>query len=431
MEHSALQVHALSSQSSHHRSDDKSSLLSLSNDKTQRSRATGLVGPFVLSVLVAFLLLGFLIAQDPWKVLAVTRVLDLLIEGGIVQYHDRQPGFISGVPLPKYYYWSQEAIDWRLVGIAGLLMMLYPSIKAIQFHCIAKAYGSSSSFSRNFTAYIYGDGLDRYLPFNMGMIGTANALVADGMDRERATAAVTLSRIFTLFEICAFALLGLLLVGWASWISHIFWAIVVCVVAYYLVSSTNRSPAAPRISDIFILARGDLLARSRSSAKLFIASVLLSLLAFGTVDVAIYVLMAAFDTAVLAISVDPSVLLMSIVGGYIAARIVPITPGGIGQWEVGFAATLLLADTDVSIPLLCIGILANVLRIVTGIALMVIVTRGADLGTRLGEVFTVFLYGPSKDAALRANGHASGFSGNGKFSNGSDGPSAAIQQERF
>jgi hypothetical protein len=263
----------------------------------------------------------------------------------------------------------------------------------------------------------------------MGMVGTVNALVADGMDRDRATAAVTLSRVFTLFEICAFGLLGLLLVGWAGWISHIFWAVVVCVVAYYLVSSTNRSPAAPRISDIVVLSRGDLLARPRARARFLITAVLLSLFAFGTVDVAIYVLMAAFDTAVLAISVDPSILLMSIVGGYIAARIVPITPGGIGQWEVGFAATLLLADTDVSIPLLCIGILANILRIVTGITLMVIVTRGVDLGTRISEVFSVFLYGPIDDPAVRPNGHAPGLSLNGKFANGSNGPSPAMQQE--
>jgi hypothetical protein len=367
----------------------------------------GFAWAMCLSIVLAICFLGIMVAQDPWKVLAVTRFLDVLIEGGIVQYHDRQPGFIAGVPEPKYFYWSQEAIDWRLVIVAGLLMMLYPAIKAIQFDRIARACGSEASFRDHFAAYIYGDGLDRFLPFNLGMVGTAKALIALGLTRERAVAAVTLSRAFTLFEVAAFALLGLALLGWGQWLSHLFWPIVVLAGAYYLVSWRGRSPAAPRLVVLMWIARTMLSGDRSGRIGFLLAGCSLSLLAFATLDAAVYVLMAAFDTTVLAISVSMPVLMMSLVGGYIAARIAPITPGGIGQWEIGFATTLLLADHDISIPLLCIGLLANVLRIVSGLSLMAIVVRHKPAQVGLRAVCADFKSGTPIEMTLRSSEYPS------------------------
>jgi hypothetical protein len=370
------------------------------------ARRSSLFWAFALSGTLAVICLLVLIGQDAWKVLAVTRVLDLLIEGGIIQYHDRQPGFIAGLPMPKYFYLSQELIDWRLVTIAFLLMMLYPAIKAIQFDRIACACGSKAPFGQHFAAYVYGDGLDRFLPFNLGLVGTARALVAHGLTEERAVAAVMLSRAFTMFEICAFALLGLILLGWETWLAHIFWAVVVCVVACYVLSMSGRTWAVPRIADVAHIVGGEMFNPSGGRARFLVAGAALSLLAFGVFDVAVYILMAAFDTTAIAISVNPTTLLMAIVGGYIAARIVTITPGGIGQWEIGFAATFLLADTDVSIPLLCIGLLASIVRIVSGVTLMLIVSRSGHVGTQLGEVFTAFESGVPAGSPKPPNGYA-------------------------
>jgi hypothetical protein len=368
------------------------------------TRSSGLFWTFALSGIVALICLLVLIGQDPWKVLAVTRALDLLIEGGIIQYHDRQPGFIAGLPLPNYYYLSQEVIDWRLVAIAFLLMMLYPVIKAVQFDRIARACGSNASFGQHFSAFVYGDGLDRFLPFNMGMVGTARAMVAHGLAQNRAAAAVMLSRAFTIFEICAFALLGLLLLGWETWLGHMFWPVVVCAVACYLLSMSGQSWVMPRLADVSHILRGPMFRPAGERARFLLFAAALSLLAFGTFDVAVWVLMTAFDTTAIAISVDPSVLLMAVVGGYLAARIVTVTPGGIGQWEIGFATTLLLADTDISIPLLCIGLLVGIVRIASGITLMVIVSRGGREGTRLGEVFAAFENGMPSVSPRSPNG---------------------------
>lgn len=334
----------------------------------------------------------------------MTRVLDLLIEGGFIQYHDRQPGFIAGLPDPKYYYWAMDPIDWRLVGIAALLMMLYPCMKAIQFDRIARAYGSTASFEQHFRAYLYGDGLDRFLPFNMGMVGMANVLVAHGMPEQRAANAAIISRVFTIFELMFFALIGLLFLGWSNWLSHIFWAALALTVAYYLVSKSGYSYAAPPLRDFARLTRAAFVDLARSHPGTLVSACLLSLVAFATIDVAVYVLMSAFHSVAVVIAVDPVVLLMSIISGYIAARLVPVTPGGIGQWELGFCASLLASDTNISLPLLCIGALANLLRIVTGLFLMSVVLRGEGVPTSIGQVFSVFARGFSAREAARPAG---------------------------
>jgi hypothetical protein len=348
----------------------------------------GIASTLILSFVIAIALLGALIAVDPWKFLAVTRVLDLLIEGGFVQYHDRQPGFIAGLPDPKYYYWARDPIDWRLIGIAALSMMLYPFLKAIQFHRIAQAYGSTASFDQHVRAYLYGDGLDRFLPFNMGMVGMANALAAHGMPEDKAANAAIVSRVFTVFELVVFGAIGLLILGWSTWFSHIFWALIALGLAYYLVTKSGYSYAAPPLRDLWRITHAAFLDLARSNPANLIVICALSLLAFASIDVAVYVLMAAFHSVAVVIAVKPVVLLMSIVSAYIAARLVPVTPGGIGQWEFGFAASLLLAGQDISLPLLCIGALANLLRITTGLLLMMIVVRGEGVPTSLGKVFS-------------------------------------------
>ena len=97
----------------------------------------------MLSAVLAVVMLTTLITlAGPWEFIAITRLLDPLVEGGFVQYHDLGPGFIPGLPDVGYYYMSQDPIDWRLVITAAVLMMFYPFFKGIQFHVIARQYGS-------------------------------------------------------------------------------------------------------------------------------------------------------------------------------------------------------------------------------------------------------------------------------------------------
>jgi uncharacterized membrane protein YbhN (UPF0104 family) len=356
----------------------------------------GFIANFILSLAIGFGILSLLIAYaGPWDLVAMTRLLDLLIAGGIVQYHDLGAGFIAGIPDPKHYYMSQDPISWRMVFIAAVFITLYPMLKAVQFDRIARIYGSKGSVGDHMRAYFYGDGLDRFLPFNFGRVGTAVALAKSGrLSAERAGGAVFISQIFTVFEICSFALVGLFLLGWMAWLSQIFWSLLFLMTAYFLISRQARMSVVPPAQLALQMASSAAFMMGRSRPGLLVQLCVLSLLAFGSLDIATYFVMNAFHSTAVLIQVEPSVLLMGIVGGYIAARLVPITPGGIGVWELGFATGLHLGGSDVSLALVGIAILTNVLRIVTSLLVMAFVVLRYEMPTNLGEVTRVFLGAP-------------------------------------
>lgn len=369
----------------------KSSSTDLYQASASSSHNKGLIGIFILSSAIGIGILWVLFAiAGPWDLLAVTRLLDLFIEGGLIQYHDRNPGFIAGIPDVKYYYMSQDPIAWRLVVLAAVFMTLYPTLKAVQFDRIARLYGSPGSLGQHMRSYYYGDGLDRFLPFNLGRVGTTLALSKIGLAPDRAAGAVFISQVFTIFEVAAFALLGLVLLGWTGWFGQIFWALTFLAVAYYLVVHKAEMSVVPPLRDSIHVARNAFGALFRQQPIQFVQLCALSLLAFGSLDIAVYFVMNAFDSAIVLINVPPSVLLMGIIGGYIAARIVPVTPGGIGVWELGFATGLYLGGSDVSLALVGIAFLTNVLRIVSSLLVSGIVTMRYDMKTDLGEVVRTF-----------------------------------------
>jgi len=356
------------------------------------------VGPITLSILLGLGLLAILIAADPWKFVAVTRLLDVLIAAGFVQYHDAQPGLVA-VATPVHYYLSQEPIAWGMVAVAALVLIVYPCLKGLQVHVLARAYGSQATLGQHMSAHLYGDGLDRFLPYNIGVIGATNALIGYGLPEDRAKSVVLLSRVATIFEISAFAIVGLVLLDLNVWLSHLAWAALALGVAWYLVSQAGHATVLPHPRELFRHAWVEIAALAKARPGMVAGLALLSLLAFGTLDVGVWIVMAAFNTTAVAIHVEPLILMMSVLGGYVAARLVPVTPGGIGQWELGFATLLLLGDLDVSLPLLCVAVLANLLRIVTGLGLMALALRGAGVPTSLAEVFRVFKHGREPDAA--------------------------------
>ena len=75
---------------------------------------------------------------------------------------------------------------------------------------------------------------------------------------------------------------------------------------------------------------------------------------------------------------------MGVVAGYIA-RQVPITPGGIGQWEWGFAAALYMGG--VGLPeVATIAILESLMRHGTGVLLFGFVTLWKRSRTSIQDV---------------------------------------------
>lgn len=302
-------------------------------------RALNRIGSYLFSYLAAALLLGSLIyASGVWNFLANTRLLDVLIRAGIVEYHDAQTGFIRGVPDLDYYLKSQDPIKWGLVELAGVIFVLFWIMRAVQFHSVAAFCGIRGNFTQHARAYLEGIGVNRLLPFNSGHARLAAIYQKQGTSSRQISQAIFLTEISVLFSIAFFAVVGLFQVGWSMWLAQLFWPLVILGTCWFLVRS--RRGERDRLTgaeywrtvgqSVRVLARYPLLL-----TKLAV----LAVVAFALLEVAAYLIAMAFTSDNVILAVRPSILLMGLVGGYIA-RLIPITPGGIGQFEWGFAAAL-------------------------------------------------------------------------------------------
>src|SRR5205814_449310 len=101
---------------------------------------------------------------------------------------------------------------------------------------------------------------------------------------------------------------------------------------------------------------------------------LLSILAFGLEDLAVFSVMMAFTSTHVILTAKTSLILMGVVGSYIA-RFIPITPGGIGQFEWGFAAAMYMGGAALP-EVATVAILDNVIRYITGSLLLGAVSLG-------------------------------------------------------
>jgi uncharacterized membrane protein YbhN (UPF0104 family) len=356
----------------------------------KRSRRSDLVGSYFVSYLVLVLLLGTLVyLAGIWRILANTRFLDLLISSGIVGYHDVHLGVVTGIPDHQLFLLSQDPVDWRLVALVAALYFLFWGVKAIQFHGIARFLGMKGGQRQHSRAYFYGVGLNILCPYRLGNAAVISSCKAHGEKPGLAGAAVYTQELFVLFEVAVFALLGLALNGWSTWLGQLFWPVVICGVAYLAMK-----PA--QVGGVFVpgqATRADrrtILRRLFEDPRVLTTLALFSLLAFLIDDVTPYLISQAFTTDFVILNVPFPVIQMGVVGGYIA-RQVSITPGGIGQWEWGFAAALYMGG--VGLPeAATIALLESLLRHGTGVVVFAAAVLWKGSGTSMREVFPRVLW---------------------------------------
>ena len=124
---------------------------------------------FALSYGLAIFLLAALVFQAGiWNILANTRLLDPLIEVGIIRYHDGNLGIVDGVNDQQSYLLSQDPIDYRLVLLAALIYFAYWGFKAIKFHGVARFAGLKGSVGQHSRAWLYGEGMGVFFPHRFG-----------------------------------------------------------------------------------------------------------------------------------------------------------------------------------------------------------------------------------------------------------------------
>lgn len=347
-------------------------------------RVADLIGTFLLSYVIALALLLTLIwAGGVWNVLANTRLLDPLISAGLIKYHDMQMGFVDGIPDVQLYLMSKDPVDWGIMGVVVVLILLYWLIKATQFHGLARLNGLTGSFGTHLRAYYYGVGLNSLLPFNVGDLAIAHALKAQGQSFSRALDTLFFVRLFFVFEILFYALVGLIALGWGIWLSQVAWGLVIFLLLYLFLRGTRPGPQSAFAPPL----RAALSRLAENPLQLALWA-FLSILAFALEHVAAYLTVMAFTSDHVILNVDFSLLVMAIVGGYLA-RLIPLTPGAIGQFEWGFAAALYLGGLGFP-EAVTIALLYGVVRYILGTGLMLAVRMSAGIETNMGTVLASF-----------------------------------------
>lgn len=341
--------------------------MSHSTNITQKPATPGhLIAGLSLSYLIGIGLMTILVISGGiWNQLANSRILSLLIEGGVVRYHDKQIGPIAGVLDLKYYVMSQDPVGWWVALVAVALMFGYWFVKALQFHLFAREMGGDQKVSNATKAYLYGQGVNRWMPFNFGDLAAAKALSAesDAQNEDQVTGTVYLSRCMTFFEIAFFGLIGLFLIGWGDWTGLLFWPLVIFAASFFLI----RFPGTWRGGLDHVAGRKLVFSWLRDRPLMAFGVALLSIIAFMLEHVAIYALSQAFSSANVLLNIDFSVFMMALVAGMIA-RAIPITPGGLGQFEWGFAIAIYLSGTGMP-EAVTVALLFAVLRYGVGFAL--------------------------------------------------------------
>jgi len=323
-----------------------------------------LVWSYTFSYLLGALLLAALIwSSGIWNFLANTRLLSVLIDAGVVSYHDAQTGFVRGVPDLKYYLKSQDPVKWGLVEGAALIFLIFWLLKAAQFHGLCRFVGVRGTFTQHARAYLEGVGVNRLLPFNQGMVRMVRFMEGQGASGDRVAQAVSLAELFVVIEIVVYAAYGPYGLGWSVWLAQIFWSLAILGLCYYLARPSRRFPEDSIVPLHWRELKEELRALSQRPMT-FTKLTVLSLLAFGLEDIAAYMIAMAFTSTHVILNVNFSILLMAIVASYIA-RFIPVTPGGIGQFEWGFAAGLYLGGVGWP-ECVTIAVLDNAVRYASG-----------------------------------------------------------------
>lgn len=339
------------------------------------------------------LVFGMVLAAGFWEVIADSRVLAAMLDLGVVALGEEDPG-VASLPGVVYFIRSQELIGWPILVLGASLFIVVALLKGIQFHRIAGFVGIEGTFAQHVRAFIYGNGLGRMLPYKFGTCAWAAALEGQGgASRSKAARLAKIFSGFQLFEIGTFAFIGLLMSGLLPWAISLMPALLILLVSWLMM----RPKQSERLSKGSTLNfAGQAIADLGRTPQMFVGLILLSLLSFALVEFASYIVPQAFNTPVVRLFRDelgflvvrPNVIVMAVVAGYVA-RLIPMTPGGIGQFELAFAMVLMTNGLPLSESVV-VALLVSAVRYSAGAILFVAMMLAFGVETNFQRVKALF-----------------------------------------
>lgn len=356
-----------------------------------------LVGSFTLSYLVAGgLLVALFYYGGAWNILANTRLLDVLINGGIIRYHDMNIGYVNMVPAPKYYLLSQDPVDWRYVYATAIVYLAFWVLMSLKFHGIARFCGLRGSLGEHSRAFIYGDCYNRFFPFWLGNVATTLALEGNGESRKRANMVLYIQDVFVLWATIVFGFVGLFIFGWKSLFLQLMWPLIIFGITYLLARSIRAVGGAQEKSAW--LSAYDVIKNLWHQPVLLTRLCVLALLCVLCDDFCPYFISRAFTSDHVIMNVDFLTIQNGVVAGYIC-RLILYTPGGIGTYEWGFATALYMSG--VGFPeAATIALLDSAVRNITYGLGFIVLKLAYRVNTDFGKVIQLFTGSRSELASV-------------------------------
>lgn len=311
-----------------------------------------------LPYLLAVFLIGLLIyVTGVWDFAAYTRILDLAVRLGIVAYTDNDEGLIEGIPDKDNYVLAQTSIDWPVITLVVGLFATFHILRSLELKEVATYLKAKVPTAANsIGAYLQSQKFQYFTPMNIGD-QASEIIYADKLNtsKKQAQNISFVLRLFILFEIAIFSLIGLSIVGVGVWSWQMFVFVLMATLAYLVIGPVGKKGNYRNYAKSYVTAAWNHIALLTRNPKSLIKISALALIAFALEDLAAYFTAMALD-----INVELKAIVMGVIGSYIA-RLFKVTPGGIGQFEWGFAAGLYIGG--VGLPEAgTIAIVDNMLR---------------------------------------------------------------------
>jgi uncharacterized membrane protein YbhN (UPF0104 family) len=181
-------------------------------------------------------------------------------------------------------------------------------------------------------------------------------------------------------------------------VNALLWAFIIALVAFLIIRRSRTDAMSAR--QALEAARQTLVMLSSRPVRV-LALLALSLISFLLLDVALWLVAAAYTSHNVILHIDHQILLLALVAGYLA-KFVQITPGGMGQFEWAFASALYLSGGVGQPEAMIMALLIGGIRLVTGGATALVIGSLIGVETSFRRVMNVFRREPLMPEAAGA-----------------------------